>query len=344
VTGRLAVAPLIVDGRIRVYAAKRQLRADAPVDARTVYTPRWSFRRWPQQLAGVAAIGRTVISRWSDGALIALDGGTGKIVWRADGPAAPAYTGHRTGASTVWAPAGLHVAAGSVLVTGGGKLSAYDGRTGARRWQVDVPPACTDGFTTLGDRYVCPTGAFSAVDGGPVTSWPVGPYTPLGCTVAASGCAGLRDGAGQGWFVSSPSPRRASALDHPGSTLAAGYVFYPADGGLRSTDSVVRSGPRSPSPVVERTYPAGRILGTSRGNVLLLRPDHTILEFNPATGATRADFRLGVGTESTDWTLGQYAVTEGHLAIERLNPDGPTNPDAPDHYFTMDTVVVAAIP
>src|SRR4051794_21040584 len=74
VTGRTNQAPLIVDGLIRVYANPRQVRADAPVDAKSVNTALWSFRRWPVQLSGVVAVGDTVISRWADGELVALAG------------------------------------------------------------------------------------------------------------------------------------------------------------------------------------------------------------------------------------------------------------------------------
>ena len=40
VLGRTNMAPLIVDGRIRVYASKRQVRADGPADAKAVMTAR----------------------------------------------------------------------------------------------------------------------------------------------------------------------------------------------------------------------------------------------------------------------------------------------------------------
>jgi len=49
VTGKTTMAPLIVDGRIRVYAGDRLVKADAPVEAKTMYTPRWSYRRWPER-------------------------------------------------------------------------------------------------------------------------------------------------------------------------------------------------------------------------------------------------------------------------------------------------------
>ena len=193
VTGRLTIAPLIVAGKIRVYTAKRQLRADGPVDAKTLYTPSWSYRRWPEQLNGVVAVGSTVVSRWSDGVVVALNGLTGALLWRADGPAAGDYTGLRTGAETVWAPPGMFTTAGEVLVTGGGQVFTFKLADGS----VQRSPGCGDGFTTLGGQYVCQ------------------PVTPLGCGVASSGCAGYRDASGQGWLTTSATPVRTPGLDAP---------------------------------------------------------------------------------------------------------------------------------
>ena len=220
VTGRTNVAPLIVEDRIRVYAAKNLVRADAPVDAKGVYTPYWSYRRWPEQLSGVVASGPTVITRWSDGRLVALDGHTGKIAWRADGPAAPPYAGHRTGAATVWNPPGLRLAAGIVVVAAADELAGYDVRTGARRWRAETPTGCTDGFTTVGGQYVCPTGTYDTASGRLTAPWPDAPVTPLGCAVARSLCAGVRNAAGRGWLTTGPTPVREPGLDPAGSTVA----------------------------------------------------------------------------------------------------------------------------
>ncbi len=86
VIGRLPVAPLVVDGRLRVYAGARQVYADQPATGRHRVTPFWSYRRWPATLTGVLAQDTTVVSRWSDGTLVALDARTGRVAWRADGP------------------------------------------------------------------------------------------------------------------------------------------------------------------------------------------------------------------------------------------------------------------
>jgi outer membrane protein assembly factor BamB len=314
VIGRTNVAPLIVDGRIRVYASKRQVRADAPADAKTVMTARWSFRRWPEQLAGVVASGTTVVSRWSDGELVAIDGRTGLIRWRTPGPAAGGFEGHRTGASTVWAPPGLHVGADVVVAAG----TAYDLDSGTRRWSV---AGCADGFTTAGGQYVCPAGVVDLTTGAAAPAWPAGPLTPLGCETASSNCAAVRDRTGQGWRTDTATPRRSPGLDPSGSIAA----LTPA------------------GPVELPGYPGSQYLGESNGNLVLLRPDRHLIEVDPRTGAQLADFPLAVGTERLTWNPGRWQVTDGYVAIERLAVDGPADPDEPGYYFATETVILAAL-
>ncbi|GIM93480.1 PQQ-binding-like beta-propeller repeat protein [Paractinoplanes toevensis] len=334
VTGRLPVAPLIVDQQIRVYASKRQIRADAPINAKTVRTAIWSFRRWPQQLSGVVAVGPTVISRWSDGALVAIDGRTGTIAWRADGPAAPGWSGHRTGAGAVWRPAGLHVAGDVVLVTAASESSAYAASTGTRLWTASG--LCADGFTTGGGRYVCPLGAYDTATGGAVASFPAGPYTPLGCDVAASGCAGLRDGSGRGWLTDGSTPVRAPTLDAAGSTVALGLVFQPTADALVAVDPVTG--------VAVRRYPAGaQVLGAAGDVVVLLTADRQVMEVSPRSGTVRATFPAAFGTERPHFDVGGVQVTSRYVAIERLAVARPANPDTPGYYYSADTVLMAAM-
>ncbi|WP_433371459.1 PQQ-binding-like beta-propeller repeat protein [Actinoplanes sp. CA-142083] len=328
-TGQLATAPLIVADKIRVYASKRQIRADAPVDAKTVYTAVWSFRRWPEQLSGLVASGGTVVSRWSDGELVAIDGTTGKIVWRAAGPSGPGFEGHRTGSATVWAPEGLRVAGQSVLVTAGGQLFAYGMSTGTRLWSA----TCAQAFTTAAAQVVCPSGVYDAVTGAPIASFPPGPYTPVGCDVASSSCAGLRDGGGHGWLTTSPAPIRASPLDRPEANLAAGLVVT-ADG--HAVDAL--TGKARPD------FPAGTlVLGASSGRAVLLTPDRTLLTVDPRTGATVTSFPLELKREGTDWDPGRWQVTEHYVAVERLGLKRRDNPNIPGYYFSVEPVVVAAL-
>jgi len=302
VTGRTAMAPLIVDGRVRVFAAKREVRADAPVDGKTTYTAVWSYRRWPQQVSGVVATGHTVVTRWSDGDLVAIDGRTGTIAWRAAGPPAPGFDGHKTGATTVWAPAGLFVTPTSVLVSDGSGVVAYAMSTGARLWTA---PGCPQGFVTAGGAYVCPDGAIDTGTGRPVPSWPPGPFAPVACAAASSGCPIARDQMGRRWSVNGPRPALSSGLS-----------------GLP---------------------PGDQLLGFWNDRAIVLTAGRHLREITPPTGAVVAEFPLAVGTETLDWKPGRSALAGGYVAIERLTTDGPADADAPDHYFTPQTVILAAL-
>lgn len=318
VTGRTNMAPLIVDERMRVYAGKRQVRADGPVDAKSVNTARWSLRRWPAQVSGVVASGTTVISRWSDGILVAVDGRTGKELWRVStGLPAPANEGHRTGASVVWAPPGLWIGERFVLVKGGQRLSAYEVGSGARRWSVHVPTGCDDGFTTRGGQFFCATGGFAVATGAALTPYPVGPLTPLSCVVGFTGCAGMRDGKGLGYVTSGAAPRREPGLDNPEmSVIGTGLGRVPAD---------------------------VQLLGVSRGRLVVLTASRHLRILDSARGGVLSEFPLAVGTEKLTWKPGLWQVTDDWVAIERLTGDGPADPEAPEHYFTVDTVIIASL-
>jgi hypothetical protein len=327
VTGKTAQAPLIVAGQVRVYASKRMVRADAPVAAKTIYSPSWSFRRWPEQLNGMVAAGTTVVTRWSDGELVALDARTGTISWRAGGVSAGGYSGKRVGAATAWAPPGLHPAGTSVLSGGGGRLTAFAVADGSPRWTIDLPAGCGDGFVTAGGRYVCGAGAWDVATGAAVAGWPAGPSTPLGCDVARSGCAGLRDASGQGWVVRGPSAVRVPALDSPTATVAGDLVLTSAAGAVTAT---------SGGEGLWRWAGDARILGARGGSVVLLGADDRLILLNAATGVEENAFPLYVSDERVaEWKPGLWQLTDDFVAIERLDPD--------DSYYTTDTVIIAAI-
>lgn len=317
VTGKTSGAPLIVADQIRVFAAERQIRADAPVDAETTHTPRWSYRRWPAQLSGLVAIGSTVISRWSDGKLVAIDGLTGRVIWQVLGPPAGGYTGRRDGASTVWAPAGLFTAGSRVLAAGGGRVVAFDAR-GARLWEV---AACADGFTTAGGQYVCSNGAYDVATGRAVAGWPAGIASPQGCGVARSECEGA-----QGWLITGSVPRRMPAGD---TTVAAGVP-------LRVTGSTVAAAGWS------WAAPDGgavQVLGGAAGKIYLLTAARDLVIVDAARGTVRASLKLATGNESTDWSPGGWQVTGAYVAVERIKDRDPASVH---HYFAVETVVLAA--
>ncbi|MDG4768396.1 PQQ-binding-like beta-propeller repeat protein [Solwaraspora sp. WMMD406] len=251
---RLSAAPLLVDGRLRVYATTRQVRADGPIDMRTQVTPAWSFRRWPEQLVGVVATGTTVVSRWSDGELVAVDAVSGEVAWRTAGPA-PAdtgYAGRRTGAQTVYAPAGLHTATSAadgrslVVARGDSEVYGVDVATGRQLWRTALPgqgDACRDaGFTTTGGQLALvnscaapPTVEFYDLATGELAqTWQpegAGPglaVEPLGCSAGRSECGALRTtGAGQsrGWLLDGPDPVSAASLDSVDALLVDGMAI-----------------------------------------------------------------------------------------------------------------------
>jgi len=358
VTGKTTLAPLIVDGRIRVYAGERLVKADGPVEAKTMSTARWSYRRWPERLTGIVAVAATVVTRWSDGEVVALDGRTGKIAWRAGGPGAEPFAG-RTGSAAVWAPPGLHTAGTSVLIADGRQLIARAAADGTQRWAVPLPPGCDDGFVTAGGRYVCGAGAWDVLSGGVVRGWPSGPFTAVGCDVARSGCAGLRDGSGQGWLTGGRRPERAPALDSPDATAGADLVLT-ASGGAVVAPGVTASGGAAVAPGVTASggavvaFRAGRevwrwsgvaqVLGVRGGRAVLLAADRRLIVLDAETGALRTEFPLYAPKERVEaWKPDRWQLTDSYLAVERLLPSAGTDPDEANHFYTIDPVVIAAL-
>ena len=225
-----------------------------------------------------------------------------------------------------------YCAAGAVVVAAGDHVIGYDLGTGARRWEAREAAGCTDGFTTGGGMLVCPAAAYDAVSGTASASWPPGPFTPLGCEVASSGCAGFRDGRGHGWLAGAAVPRRAADLDAPGSTVAAGAI-------VTVTDDEVAG--RSATGARWRRPGTAQLLGGAGGTVLLLTPERTLIGLDADTGAEAFRFKLGRPAEKTDWKPGLYQVTEHYLALERLHRTAGDDPESPTYYQSLDAVMIA---
>jgi len=359
VVGRLSVAPLLVDGRLRLYAAERQVRVDGPVDAEAQLTPYWSYRRWPQRLVGVAASGTTVISRWSDGVLVAIDAPTGRPRWRAAGPSPSTrdYLGRRTGAATVYTPPGLHTATApdgraTVIVEGVGGVRGYDPRTGEERWRVDGD--CErDGFTTATGWYVtvdtcAATLRFrDAATGQLLRDWrPTQPgiaaeqIEPVGCLVARSGCRALRAGGERGWLFDPPGPTAAPGLTPDSWLVDELAVTFDADQAT-VTARGVRDG-RTRWRVTVPGARGARLIAAQPGRVHLLTVARELVTVDAATGAERSRFVLRTGREKTNWAPGFAYAAEGYVAVERLWE--PVNPRAKDdrYYRSAEPVIFAA--
>nr|WTA67459.1 PQQ-like beta-propeller repeat protein [Micromonospora sp. NBC_00855] len=364
VIGRLPVAPLIVDGRLRVYAAHRQVYADRPVDGRYRTSPYWSYRRWPAELTGVVASGSTVVSRWSDGQLVALDARTGGVLWRTDGPK-PAESEalvRRTGAATVWDAPGLHLTDlpdGRVVLvaTGDAQARGVELSGGRELWRVELPGRCRSdvGTTAAGQLIGLDTCAGpatvefrDAATGAVRERWrpPGGPdalvVTPLGCRTGWSDCLGLRtagpgDEGGRGWLVGSGPPVAAPALDPAGGALVGEQSVAVLDG------VVVGRSARTGTELWRSTgLGSARVLAGQPGRVHLLTETNDLVTLDPATGRQLSRFALNVGSDGTGWAPGAVTAEDGFVAVERLRkPVDPTGDDR-RYYYTGEAVILAA--
>ncbi|GAB3074915.1 outer membrane protein assembly factor BamB family protein [Micromonospora schwarzwaldensis] len=364
VIGRLPVAPLVVDGRLRVYAGTRQVYADQPVTGRYRVTPFWSYRRWPATLVGVLAEGTTVVSRWSDGKLVALDARTGRVAWRADGPEPGSVPKpRRTFAATVWDRAGLHVARTAdgrdvLLAAGPGAVGGYALTDGRRLWRADVGPDCRVdvGSTASGDLVGVDTCEGPAVvelrdatTGVVRTRWrpPDAPdrlvVTPVGCRDRHSGCRGLRtagpDGEhSRGWLVTDPGePTAAPGLDGPASVLD-GERVVDTSGGV-----VTGRSPRTGAELWRRAdiHPA-RVLAVEPGRVHLLTDRRELVTLDPLTGATRSEFVLNAGRDGTGWQPGRAYAVNGYVAVERVREHASPDDDDQGWFLMAEPVLLAA--
>ncbi|MCM0674492.1 PQQ-binding-like beta-propeller repeat protein [Micromonospora phytophila] len=363
VVGRLPVAPLIVDGRLRVYVAHRQVYADRPVTGRHRTTPYWSYRRWPAELDGVVVSGTTVVSRWSDGRLVALDARTGRVSWRADGPdPAPERTVRRTGAATVWDPRGLFVARGPdgrqvIVAAGAGRVSAVDLADGRELWSAGNDAGCRDTVGTTGSGQLVTVDAcagpavveFRDAGTGTVgTRWrPPGAgdalvATLLGCETARAGCTALRtaapgEDAARGWLLGPAEPSAAPALDRPDAVLAGEQAVAMVDGELvgRSARTGVELWRRS-------DLSSARVLAVQPGRVHLLTAYNDLVTLEPATGVQRSWFALNAGSDGVGWAPGAAYAAHGFVAVERLRKPVDPNGDDQRYYLTSEPVILAA--
>ena len=362
----LTAAPLIVDGRLRVYAEKRRVWADTPVSAETALSPYWAYRRWPAQLVGVVAVespGSTdpiVVTRWSDGVVVALNARTGRIAWRLTGPqpSVDRYTGRRTGASVIYEPAGLYTASSAadgrpvLVITGNTQVSGYDPMTGAQRWTV---PRLRCGSEWTGQTTVVavtgPDGSCSGLDvfdagtglllrswqsPGPIARGPADAMTPWDCTLGHSSCGmiAVRVGATASYWalgadgVVRPEKYARSTDD---LVLGDGLLHYGESGNVAMIDRVTGAQRWS-------TQVSGRLVAadTRHGYLISKRADLVVLNLANGHLAGRVDLR---GKEGIKWLPGHVYLHDGFLAVERITG---TPRDSDDQYFLNTTPVVLA--
>jgi outer membrane protein assembly factor BamB len=338
--GELRAAPLVVEGRLRVYAEKWRVWSDAPVGERYESTPYWALRRWPAQVVGVVAAETAarpiVVTQWSDGQIIALDARAGAVAWRTRVPIGQrVYDGRRTGAATVYDPRSLLTArvGGRIVlaVLGSDAVRAFDAGTGEALWQRPVacePRSWTgSGLIVLGD---CETSALDLVDalsGRERATWKSPEPTPLPapalCPFGRTECRAVAVG-GRTWLLGADARLRPVPALEPGALLAGDRLVYPTPNGVAARRVVDKTPLWSWSG-------RGRLIAADATGVYLLTDDRTVLGLGPADGRLAV---LGCASSKPDerWRTGHVHPTGGaYLAIERITNASPDASD--DEYF-----------
>ncbi len=337
----LRAAPLVVEGRLRVYAEKWRVWSDAPVGERYESTPYWAFRRWPAQVVGVVAAstaaGPMVVTQWSDGEIIALDARRGAIAWRAVVPIGERnYDGRRTGASVVYEPRSLLTARlgdGPVLlVTGPGAVHAFDPTTGARLWQRQVQAGCEPSAWTGATLLALPDCGepgitlVAATDGRVRGRWtpPDKAVTPRPtlCERSRSECR-LVTVDGQTWLLGADAKLTAVPALEPGAMLAGERVIYPTRTGVAARRLAEKA------PLWTWTG-RGSLISADGAGVYVLTDDRTVLGLSPATGHLVV---LGCASSrpNEEWQVGHvYPTGAGYLVLERITAEPP---DAEDQQY-----------
>lgn len=361
----LRAAPLIVDGRLRVYAEKWRVWADGPVGERYEATPYWAYRRWPAQLVGVVSVagpaGPAVVSQWSDGQLVAIDARRGEIAWRANGPEpGSGYDGRRTGASVVYEPDSLltvDAADGRPVVVARGTqlLVGYDAATGARLWQHPLPAGCRAAVWTGQLLVAVPDCAnttitfMDGVTGRRMSAWNAATAAPdaatAGGTIAAPaqcalgriGCRIVRVG-DTTWSLR-PDARltRIPALPD-GAVVVADRVVFPTVAGVAARPF------RGGSP--QWTWNGqGQLVAANSKNVFLLTDDRTVLALSMASGDLEF-VGCAAAVENEQWRLGHIYPADGisYIALERLTNAGPEAKDQRYYYGLRPIALVELYP
>jgi outer membrane protein assembly factor BamB len=354
VYGELMHSPVFVGTRLRVYAAGNRVWADGPVDAHYPTSALWAFRRWPAQLTGVVTAEHVVVSRWSDGQLVALDPDQGRIRWRADGgPGATSYEGRRTGAETVYEPPGMYLATAAggkpvVVIVNGGAVTGFDGDTGARLWHrtVDGRADCRSDFTAAGlivslDRCASTVDAYDAVTGQPHGGWPADPtLRPVGCAIGERmACTGLA-GATGGWLIG-PDGRLTAAPDLSGTDtwLVGRTVVHPVpDGHIQAHDALTGA--------VLWSWPDGgdgfdsRIIAVEPGVVHVVTRELDVVNLDAGSGAVFSRFPGHVIGDNRPWAPGYVYASHGFVAIERLLRHAKRDGSDGEYYYPFPTVLL----
>jgi outer membrane protein assembly factor BamB len=362
VYGEILHAPLIVDGRVRVYGGKSRVWADATMDALMTTSAYWSYRRWPQQLVGlVVSADRLVVSKWSDGRLVAQDPASGRLVWQHDGEAGvTAYQGRRTGAITAWQPPDLYTATALdgrpvvVSVGASGAVSAVDATTGGLLWTRAFPgqAGCRTDFTAPGlvvllnaCRQPSTVDALDVATGAP-RAWPASVAAtralyPVGCPVGRSECTGLA-GTDGGWLIGTDGGVTAAPALRGTGTWLAGRTALRTDGSgrVRAYDAVTGAS-RWSWPPQPGAIKGARILAVEPDLMHVATQFRDLINVDLTTGRESSHFNAIPYRFDGRWRPGLGYASRGFVAIERLRPGGQPNQSDQDYYYGVPSLVLA---
>ncbi|WP_033342400.1 PQQ-binding-like beta-propeller repeat protein [Catenuloplanes japonicus] len=357
--GLLYWAPLIA-GNARVFAGDRLVRVDVPYNGTTERTPSWSLRRWPQSLLGVVTSGELVISRWSDGDLVAINGGDGSRAWRATGPESAPDAGtpreRRTNEQLTWTPPDLYTADDSagvplVVVRGESSVRVYEARTGTERPQIEADCG-PKSFTTADGRFACQTSAGLSVynlAGGAKYDWAYADkFKADSCFLGASRCGLVREdkAKGKAYRFTDTAVVATPQADVEGARVW-GDVVFTTDGARTATATNMETG------AVVWTWPGReydkklRVLAVQKDRVHLINLDNRMVTLDQATGAQISLFAFGVPIskstgEELHWTPGPaYAQDNLVVAVRRRVNASYLSPD--DGYYFMHEAVAVGI-
>lgn len=368
----LRSAPLIVDGRLRVFADRHELTADGPVDAAArANPPYWSIQRTDVDLHAVVAIGPSVVSLWSDGELIALDAHTGAISWRAPtARSAGGYPGRRTGADVVYQYEQLltaRTAAGRLVVLRvvDGQAWGFDASTGALLWHIEFDgprPNCRlFGFTTTSGAYVTvdycndrsraelydvANGALQRTWTPPGAESELGPF-PTGCRLRRSECRAVairdRSGVFHTWAFDTPTPVEARGAPTERAMIGGSVGAEPADLLAGSPEVFVGRDLLSGRERWLWTAPPGgaSLIAATNDAFHLITPGRDLITVDASTGLTRSAVSLVSAGEDPDWTTGAVYASDGFVVIERLLI-GDSIADDDSYYYSEQPVLLVA--
>jgi hypothetical protein len=355
--GTLLFAPLVVDHRLRVYASARQVWADTPVDVKSSVTPFWSLRRWPAQVVGVVAVpGPLVVTKWSDGYLVAIDGRTGRVAWRARSAAAAGditFQGRRTGAVTVYSPPDLYTATGTgdqpvVVSVGGGRVDAFDAKTGQPRWSQPLAGqlTCRIDFTGPGifvsvNRCASQSkvDVYDVVTGTPKL-WPfsgadLDHVAPVGCALGRSECGGITAASGAWLIKQGGGLTLSSRLSMPDSTMVGDTLVAQLNHGRLNAYDVNTGQYQWRWPADGSWRNGARVIAVEPDAVYVLSGLGSLVTIDMKTGKERSAYHIVSGRP---WDPGHAYASGGYVYVERLRP-GAT-PDMSDTAYYYPTPAV----